>query len=45
MVRIGKVLEKLEMDVQNRYARYLWRSEAGIPETGYNESDAASEVR
>ena len=32
------------MDAQNRYAHNLWRSDAAILETRYNESDAASEV-
>ena len=35
---------KAQMDARNRYACYLWRSDAGILEMGYNESDAASEV-
>ena len=33
-----------QMDVWNRSAHNLWRSDAAIPKAGYNESDAASEV-
>ena len=45
MVRARKIQKKPVMDVWNRMARNLWRSDVVIlPQGGYNETYAASEV-